>query len=256
MFAEGLKGKTIKRDTLHITDIRNSFPVDRIFSIDDLRELYRRADMFANDNTIKSRIHHLVKMGVIRRVGRGRYMLGEEVFFIPTISPKNRSVYNYIKRDYPMLNVCLWHTSILNHFMVHQPARFSLIIEVERYGEESIFYHLKEKFRDVFLNPTEEIYFNYIAEKRESIIVTTLVSEAPLQAPSNVPVPTLEKILVDIFCDELIFSAQQGQEMDHIWRNALDNYTVNFSTLLRYAARRGRKREIDHYLRQITDYWR
>ncbi len=181
-------------------------------------------------------------------------MLGEKTTFIPTLSKKSTEVYNYIKRDYPMLKLCVWHTSTLNRFMRHQPARFHLIMEVERHGEESVFYHLKEKVTNVFLNPSEEVYFNYIAEKKDSIIVKSLISEAPLQTPYDVPAPTLEKMLVDIFCDKLIFSAQQGEEMDHIWRNALEKYTINSSTLLRYAARRGRKSEVEHYMQQITEY--
>ena len=34
-------------------------------------------------------------------------------------------------------------------------------------------------------------------------------------------------MLVDIFCDELIFSAQQGSEMKTIFLEALSKYSVN-----------------------------
>jgi hypothetical protein len=193
-------------------------------------------------------------MGVLQRVGMGIYMLGEETIFIPPISKKNRQIYNYIKRDYPLLEVCIWHTRCLNHFMVHQPARFNLMVEVERHGEESVFYHLKEKYNDVYLNPSEEVYYNYIAEKRDSIVITTLVSEAPIQQPYKVTLPTIEKILVDIFCNKLLFAPQQGEEMDNIWQYALDMYTINISTILRYADRRGRKKEMDTYMRTMVDY--
>lgn len=216
-------------------------------------DFYIRMDAFVNQNTLKWRVHHLVKIGVLSRVGRGIYILGQETIFIPAISKKNRQVFSYIARDYPMLQLCLWHTSSLNHFMVHQPARYNLMVEVERYGEESIFYHLKEKFRNVYLNPTEDVYHNYIVEKTDSIIITTLISEAPLQKPYNITVPTIEKILVDIFCDRLLFSAQQGEELDNIWGNALSMYTINTSSLLRYASRRGRKPEIDRFLNKFSN---
>lgn len=193
-------------------------------------------------------------MGVLKRVGRGKYELGHQTIYIPPTSPKVRELYKYIKRSYPLLDICVWHTSCLNHFMLHQPARFNMMVEVERDAEESVFYHLKEKTKNVFLNPSEEVYHNYIAGKRDSIIITTLISEAPTQISNNVNIPTLEKILVDIFCDRLIFSPQQGAEMNHIWLNALETYTINFSTLLRYADRRGRKKAVNDYINKLSTY--
>ena len=193
-------------------------------------------------------------MDVLRRVGRGKYELGQQAIFIPPTLKKGREIYNYIKRSYPLLDICIWHTSCINHFMLHQPSRFNMIVEVERDAEESVFYHLKEKTKNVFLNPSEEVYHNYIAGKRDRIIIKTLISEAPTQMPEKVNVPTLEKILVDIFCDQLIFSPQQGAEMNHIWANAMETYTINFSTLLRYADRRGRKKAMSDYINKLSTY--
>lgn len=78
-----------------------------------------------------------------------------------------------------------------------------------------------------------------------------MVSESPTQDIYNVMTPTIEKILVDIYCDKVIYAAFQGKEMQNIYRNVFNKYTVNLSTLSRYALRRGKKEEIDAYLERL-----
>jgi hypothetical protein len=93
---------------------------------------------------------------------------------------------------------------------------------------------------------------NYVLGSPEAIIVKTLISEAPLQNVQTMPVPTLEKILVDLYSDSDIFYFLQGKEMLTIFENALEKYTVNIDRLLRYAARRNRKEELQKIIAQIN----
>ena len=44
-------------------------------------------------------------------------------------------------------------------------------------------------------------------------------------------------MLVDIFCDNVIFSAQQGAEMRTIFKEVFSKYTYNESRMYRYADR-------------------
>ena len=81
----------------------------------------------------------------------------------------------------------------------------------------------------------------YLPDEKETLIVKPLVSEAPLQTINKINLPTIEKILVDIFCDDVIFAAQQGSEMRTIFQEALKKYTVNESRMMRYADRRRKK---------------
>ena len=55
-------------------------------------------------------------------------------------------------------------------------------------------------------------------------------------------------MLVDIFCDDVIFAAQQGAEMRTIFKAAISKYTVNESRMLRYADRRGKKEVFKNYI--------
>jgi len=61
---------------------------------------------------------------------------------------------------------------------------------------------------------------------KDIYIVKTLVSEAPTQKIGNICTVSIEKMLVDIFCDEMLFAAQQGAEMRTIFNEALSKYTI------------------------------
>lgn len=81
-----------------------------------------------------------------------------------------------LKSQFPYLSVCLWQTSILNEFMIHQTGRFYLLAETDRNSLESVFYFLKEKKYPVFLKPKEEIIDKYFPEEKVPIIIKPLVS--------------------------------------------------------------------------------
>jgi len=59
--------------------------------------------------------------------------------------------------------------------------------------------------------------------------------------------------LVDIFCDDVVFSAQQGAEMRSIFNEALNKYSLNLNKMLRYADRRRKKEILNKYLTSITN---
>jgi hypothetical protein len=136
--------------------------------------------------------------------------------------------------------------------MIHQPGKFNLLVEVEKEAVEPVYYFLKGKHEGVFVNPDERMYRDYISGERESIIVKMLISEAPIKKINNVNVPTLEKILVDIYCDTVIYSSFQGKEMQNIYAHSFEKYTINLNTLSRYAYRRNKKEEIFNYIKQLN----
>jgi hypothetical protein len=136
--------------------------------------------------------------------------------------------------------------------MHHQPGRFYILIESEKEATASVFYFLQEKKKQVFLNPTDTILERY-AQEKEVMIVTNLITEAPLQKINQVTTVTMEKMLVDIFCDPVIFAAQQGEEMRAIFETALNKYTVEETKLLRYAARRNKRQELETYIKKLRN---
>ncbi len=194
------------------------------------------------------RIYKLTHSGILKRVGRGLYTIGKEFIYFPNITHSQKVLYNKIKKQFPLINICIWNTKCLNEFMIHQPGRFYQIIEVDKDATESVFYFLREKHTKIFLNPSVDILNRYIADKKEVTIITHLVSEAPIQEINKITTITIEKLLVDIFSDEVLFSAQQGQEMVNIFQTAYEKYTINESKLLRYANRRKKKDAILNFI--------
>ena len=60
-------------------------------------------------------------------------------------------------------------------------------------------------------------------------------------------------MLVDVFCDDVILSAQQGSEMRTIFQEAMDKYTVNENRMIRYADRRRKKKAFMDYLSSVSN---
>lgn len=129
-----------------------------------------------------------------------------------------------------------------------------LLVEVEREVIDSVFFFVKEINKDAytFKEPLHEMMEMFVLDSKDSIIVKSLTSEAPLQKVDNVTVPAIEKILVDLCADSDIFSFLQGNEMLNIFENALEKYTVNTDRLLRYAKRRNKREELQKILTQIS----
>jgi hypothetical protein len=192
-------------------------------------------------------------MGLLARIGRGKFIIGEGKNFVPEISSKMMAINAKLKNKFPFLKICIWNTSALNEFMLHQPGRFYLLIEVEKEATQSIFYFLKDAKYSVFIDPTSDLLEKYLPSEKESLIIKSLVSEAPIQNIKGINTATLEKMLVDIFCDDVLFSAQQGGEMRSLFKEALNKYSVNENRMLRYADRRRKKESLTKYLNSITN---
>jgi hypothetical protein len=191
---------------------------------------------------------------VLNRIGIGKFTISKTRTFVPEVKKRMKNFNSILKRQFPFLTFCFWDTSLLNEFMNHQPGKFYLLIEAEKGSIESVFYYLKEKKYSVFLEPTEEIIDKYFPEDKEPIIIKSLISEAPIQNVNGVNTVTIEKVLVDIFCDKIIFSAQQGSEMVNIFKSVFDKYTVNENRMLRYAERRRKKENLSVFLNSVSKY--
>jgi len=119
------------------------------------------------------------------------------------------------------------------------------MLEVDKDAMESIFYELKDQGRDVYLNPSEELVSKYLISKKDPVIISSLITEAPLEEVDGIMTTTLEKVLVDICSNETLFSAQQGAELTRIYENAFKKYTISVTRLLRYASRRNKKENVE-----------
>ncbi len=243
----------IATDKLNIDQLKEKFRGKETFETNDIARFYEKDEPQIKIATVNWRIYHLVQRGILKRVGRGKLALGESKIYLPEISSKLKSIHSKLKREFPYLEICIWNTSSFNEFMIHQPGRFYILIEVEKEATQSVFFFLKDEKYPVFVEPTEEIFEKYLSEEKDNLVVKSLITEAPLQKIAGLNTVTIEKMLVDIFCDELVFSAQQGSEMRTIYMEAMNKYSINENRMLRYADRRRKKDSFRNYLNAISN---
>ncbi len=235
-----------------ISVLKREFSGKNSFNRKDLLSFFKKSDPDINKGTFGWRIYHLKQQGLLRAIGRGVYSLSNKVLFHPPDEKELEKIHKQITANYPYLKVCMWNTRWMNDFMVHQSGRFLIIIEVEKDAAESVFYYLRDKgYNNAFLQPDENVMRQYVYQYPETLIVQRLLTKSPLQQLNKMIVPKLEKILVDIFCEQFIFSGFTG-ELKNIFNTAFEKYDINFSTLLTYAWRRGKKKEIIEFMKANT----
>ena len=222
------------------------------FTTNDVYGFFSQAEPNIKRATVNWRIYELVRQGFFKRIGRGTYVLGKEIGFSPTLSKKHKIIFSRIKKQFPLIVFCCWHTSALKEFFQHVTGNDFLLVEVEREAMDAVFHFIKETNKNTFKEPSRDAMENYVFDGKDTIIVKSLISEAPVQKVDNITVPAIEKILVDLYADSEIFFFLQGSEMLNIFENALGKYTVNTDRLLRYAKRRNKREELNKILTQIN----
>ena len=233
--------KHIKMDNHLNNTIKEQFSHQEIFRVADISRFYIGQNPDIPQTTVNWRIHHLVQSGVIQRVGRGVYRLGKSNPFQMDLSPQIKKIAIKIKKEFPYTNFCVWELAAVNFFS-HNLINFNLFfVDVERDSIDAIYYKLKEKQKNV-INIRKT--FDDISDLAENVCVRPLVSHAPIQNQSQISVASLEKILVDLATDKEFFPFQRN-EIFTIFENAFEKYTINESTMLRYAARKEKREDIN-----------
>jgi len=193
----------------------------------------------------------LVEKGIIQRIGRGKYKLGQQKIFTPIISNENELLFSKLKEEFPYLNISIWSTKWLTPWMLHIPNKNKTIIEVEKGTEENVFYFLKDFNENIFLNPSDNILEKYAVANENIIIIKNLITDAPLQKIKETQTSSIEKILVDLIVDVEIFSEYQGADLENIIENAFEYNTINTDKMLRYASRRRKKTVVQQKINNI-----
>ena len=191
----------------------------------------------------------LVNENVLVRTGRGTYAKVMKQVFSPQPIEEVKEVYGLLQSDFPFAKFCVYQGDIIAPLQHHLSSNRIIYVETDRDSAETVFNFLKDKNHNVYLRPDKNMI--YVDMDNRVIFVKNLVSEAPLQEVSGVPMPTLEKLLVDILRDTDFFYLQ-GSESDRIIENAFNLYTINRNRLFRYADRRKVKKELSSILENLN----
>ena len=133
----------------------------------------------------------------------------------------------------------------VNYCIFHHPR--NLVVEVAKSEIPLVVSVLKQHFPDVV-----DIRKAYpmIEDLHDFILVKPIISEAPVFQEEDVVVPTIEKLLVDSLADKE-FGQKSSADIQRQFQKTMELYKVNTSRLVRYAARKGKKEEINSILANI-----
>ncbi len=220
---------------------------------DLLREIADKQPTIKN-RAVDLQISRLIASGILIRNHFGEYQLAKNSLpeFVLNISEEEKSIYQKLKEQFPLLDLCVWSPKVLSLFMLHVPNVGYGLVDVEKDGMEPIFHALQNMNlgRNILLDPTVQECERYLTGT-DAIVVRQLIGQSPLTEEDGCVVPRIEKILVDAVGDnELIFTS--GSEIYHIYENAFERVNVNKSKLMRYASRRNRKNQIEQIINTIS----
>lgn len=228
-------------DTYKIEKLQDQFRDSGLFSQDELHIFYKRFDPELKRSTLRWRIYELKKRGVIKSVKRGWYSLDTKNEWKPELTNDLKHIFSILNEEFPYIEFCLWTTKWLRQYSHHMPTAYLTLIETEKDTEESVFRYLKNSLKaPVLLKPNAKEVTTYVDWNELNVFVKTLTSQSPLDEIDGIHIPKLEKIIVDLFLDHVALSAFKGGELRTIYKNLFEQYSINWSTLKRYASRRNK----------------
>ena len=208
-------------------------------STQQLLQFYQTFEPDLKVSTLRWRIYQLKQDNFLYSPKRGIFALTEKKEFMPEQSEMMDELAGIIQEKYPYADFSLYRTEWLTDLADHVYQSKNIIVEVDIDALESVFHFLKERYRNVYLNPDNTIYDLYISPHDENIILERLYVDAPLNRRSgNYQIPKLEKLLVDLIVNDPMILPVGVSEVKKIIANALSKYNLNYSTILRYAKKR------------------
>lgn len=227
------------------------------------RESFRFADLLSYLNsminiskvTLSWYLREMVKDNILFKLGRGIYTSRrhQATCYTPRLRDKVIKIGKLIAGAFPFISISVFDGQVLADLQHHISSNNLIYIEVEREAMESVFHWLKGKGYKAYLNPNKDFVYDNIDISKEAVIVKPLISESPLTEIRGISTPRIEKILVDLMCDDDM-DYLHGSEWHYILDHVMNTYSVNRSTLLRYASRRNAKDKIGKALETLNTY--
>ena len=236
---------------LETEQMKFQFAAKDAFSFNELFDFWHLNDGTSSRATGHWRIHNLKKQGILQEIKMGWYTLKVKPLYTPTPDKRQLAVEKIIQQKYHRLSYCTWNLNWLNEFSVHQFPVDTAIVEVEKELLESMIGLLEDNgYTD--LGWSVGHYRMRLTGIKNPIYILPLPSRAPViklpYEPFDLNIPTLEKLLVDLYDNMQLLYYLQGPELEHIFSHAIGHYAINYTTLFAYAKRRYKDVVIKEFL--------
>ena len=224
-------------------------------SIDELVTFSKGLNKETARKTVIWNVNDLVRQGKAVRFGRGVYGFMRMARFHYVVSETVKRACCLLQEKYKYLVVTVTDSLVLGQFMNLQPFSSIVIMETKKSATSAVVSTLRKEGVDAYAKKDYPLLEQYISSPQHFVVRPELAVNPKLTQEGNMRIANLEKLLVDLICDEDIFGQYQGKELKNIYQNVTENFVVNFSQMIKYASTRKKKVAVLEML-QETDVYR
>ncbi len=209
----------------------------------ELYNKYEKNDM--SSRTKDMLIKKLIEDGVITKICNNQYkIVNKRKYHIYREYDNTKDLINLLKEiryDYIIYNI-----TFLNEWLNQLIGKNTIFIEVDKKYVNSIYELLVDnEYKNVLVNPSMQEIEKYSLS--DLIIIKPLYSSSPINRKEKSF--TLEKIIVDLFVDDIIRKYYSTSELPWIYKQIFKEYAIDEYSLNTYLTRRRIKEKFYEFLK-------
>ena len=234
--------------------IENKARNGKLISKDTLFSLIEKETNINNKSRIYSVINKLCKDGTISKFNYSMYKVGN---VLPSFQEKEIGEYTKLfDKEIISYDVAIWDSSWIAKYSHLLPTRNFIIFECYKYATEHTINLLRSNgIKAIYYKDLDSI-FDYL-DDRTIFVIKNFNEDSPIYRSKKkkegvqCTQPKLEKMMVDFVADSFLDRIFSG-EIVNIYRTLIENYNVNFSTLIRYATKRNKLDVVDNIIKKAN----
>lgn len=209
----------------------------------DLYNKYEKNDM--SSRTKDMLIKKLIEDGIITKICNNQYkIVNKRKYHIYREYDNTKDLINLLKEiryDYIIYNI-----TFLNEWLNQLIGKNTIFIEVDKKYCNSIYELLVDnEYKNVLVNPSIQEIEKYSLS--DLIIIKPLYSRSPINRKEKSF--TLEKIIVDLFVDDILKKYYSASELPWIYKQMFKEYAIDEYSLNTYLTRRRIKEKFYEFLK-------
>ena len=209
----------------------------------ELYNKYEKNDM--SPRTKDMLIKKLIEDGIITKICNNQYkIVNKRKYHIYREYDNTKDLINLLKEiryDYIIYNI-----TFLNEWLNQLIGKNTIFIEVDKKYFNSIYELLVDnEYKNILVNPSIQEIEKYSLS--DLIIIKPLYSRSPINRKEKSF--TLEKIIVDLFVDDILKKYYSTSELPWIYKQMFKEYAIDEYSLNTYLTRRRIKEKFYEFLK-------